>query len=376
MYKERKNKLKFLSGLLFCIILFSLASNEICLAKPDNRQENWNISVVIPPIPEGLIPHEVIEIINDANFTDYGFPGSGTEEDPYLIQNYNITSEEFGTPGILIDDVKKYFTIQNCLVQTRGPGIIIKKVNKGACDVINNYIYGCIGIGLEIRFGLNLLIERNTIINTNQGIYLDATDGSVIIENLVYANFMDGITFYQIDDCTVVNNTFADNKIGINLGTASDFTVANNTCINNDEYGIKLFDAQNNNLMYNTLVNNTEYGIYLRNVASKNKIHHNVFIDNNLLGTSQAEDEGSSNTWYDSDSNEGNYWDDWSGIGSYQIGGPATSEDLYPLDAIPVFTGLGEIEDLLEESFLSSIYIILAIGVLALSLRFRKKRKN
>lgn len=376
MYKERKNKLKFLSGLLFCIILFSLASSEICLAKSDGRQENWNISVVIPPIPEGLIPHEVIEIINDANFTDYGFPGSGTEEDPYLIQNYNITSDEFGTPGILIDDVKKYFTIQNCFVQTMGDGITIKRVNKGACDVINNYIYESTGYGLEIRFGYNLLVERNTIVRAMYGIYLDTADGSVIMENLCYQNTIKGISLYQTNDCTIVNNTLAESTEGISLGTASDCTVANNTCANNLEYGIKLFDAQNNNLMYNTLVNNTEYGIYLRNIASKNKIHHNAFIDNNLLGTSQAEDEGSSNTWYDNESNEGNYWDDWSGIGSYQIGGPATSEDLYPLDAIPVFTGLGEVEEILDSSFSSSIYIVLAIGVLALSLRFRKKRKN
>ncbi len=371
---KNQNQNEILAVLTVFLILLSFTSHNFSASATNIEQTKTLISIEVPPPPSGLVNHTTINVIND-NFTDYSFPGSGTKEDPYLIQNLNINSEQFGIPGIYIEDSKKYFTIQNCYVKTRGPGITIKKVNDGAGKVIDNYIT-CIGIGLEVRFGFNLLIEGNNFIDVNQGIYLQTADGSVILENLIYESFMDGISFYQTDNCKLVNNTFVETKIGISLGTASDCTVANNTCIDNAEYGIKLYDAQNNDLMYNTLVSNNEYGIYLRDIASKNKIHHNVFIDNNVLGSSQAEDEGTSNIWYNDDSNEGNYWDDWSGSGSYLIGGPANSEDLYPLNAIPVFTGLGEIEDLLEESFLSSIYIVLAVGVLALSLRFRRKRKN
>ncbi|MCE7742159.1 MAG: hypothetical protein GOP50_06840 [Candidatus Heimdallarchaeota archaeon] len=374
MSKKNKNRNKILAALSFFLILMSFAYTNSNVSATKMEQTKTLISIEVPPPPSGLVNHTTINVIND-NFTDYSFPGSGTKEDPYLIQNLNINSEQFGIPGIYIEDSKKYFTIQNCYVNARGPGITIKKVNDGVCRVINNYIT-CLGIGLEVRFGFNLLIEGNNIINVNQGIYLEAADGSVILENLIYESFMDGISFYQTDNCKIVNNTFVETRIGISLGTASDCIVANNTCIDNAEYGIKLLDAQNNDLMYNTLVSNIEYGIYLRDIASKNKIHHNVFIDNNVLGSSQAEDEGTSNIWYDDDSNEGNYWEDWSGSGSYQIGGPANSEDLYPLNAIPVFTGLGNVEELLEEEASVSIYVVLSIGVLALSLRFRRKRKN
>ena len=36
-------------------------------------------------------PHDPITIISNANFSDYGFPGSGTQEDPYRIEGYNIS---------------------------------------------------------------------------------------------------------------------------------------------------------------------------------------------------------------------------------------------------------------------------------------------
>ncbi|MHA1592658.1 MAG: hypothetical protein ACTSUP_09320, partial [Candidatus Heimdallarchaeaceae archaeon] len=44
------------------------------------------------PFNLALTLHGPIEIITDDNFTDYGFPGSGTDVDPYIIQEYNITT--------------------------------------------------------------------------------------------------------------------------------------------------------------------------------------------------------------------------------------------------------------------------------------------
>ncbi|MCG3222312.1 MAG: hypothetical protein H7641_13110, partial [Candidatus Heimdallarchaeota archaeon] len=37
--------------------------------------------------------HEPIFISNDGNFTDYGFPGSGSKANPYRIENLNITTD-------------------------------------------------------------------------------------------------------------------------------------------------------------------------------------------------------------------------------------------------------------------------------------------
>ena len=47
-----------------------------------------------------------INIINDDNFTDYGFEGLGSETLPYLIQNLNISTNNDN--GIFIKDTTKF----------------------------------------------------------------------------------------------------------------------------------------------------------------------------------------------------------------------------------------------------------------------------
>ena len=64
--------------------------------------------------------------------------------------------------------------------------------------------------------------------------------------------------------------------------------------------------------------------------------HHNSFINNYADGSSQASD--SSNlpcVWYDSSTNEGNFWNDYLGSGNYTLAGVAGAEDPYPLTEDP-----------------------------------------
>ena len=67
---------------------------------------------------------------------------------------------------------------------------------------------------------------------------------------------------------------------------------------------------------------------------SFNVFYHNSFIDNTaVVGALQVEDNGYNNTWYDVNTNEGNYYSDYIGFGSYPIPGTAYTEDPYPLDS-------------------------------------------
>jgi len=59
-----------------------------------------------------LTNHDPIEITSDEDFL--AFPGSGTYEDPYLIENYNITSST--SFGIHITSTTKHFLIRNCYI--------------------------------------------------------------------------------------------------------------------------------------------------------------------------------------------------------------------------------------------------------------------
>jgi hypothetical protein len=61
-----------------CTLILSLLLNSVA------TNSKKSIYDVTPDIISALTPHERIEIIYDANFTDYSFPGSGTEIDPYM----------------------------------------------------------------------------------------------------------------------------------------------------------------------------------------------------------------------------------------------------------------------------------------------------
>lgn len=63
--------------------------------------------------------------------------------------------------------------------------------------------------------------------------------------------------------------------------------------------------------------------------SNNNTIHHNSFVDNTEQCTN---DNWINNQWYDSKTNEGNYWSDYNGTGDYIIGGSAGARDPFPLD--------------------------------------------
>ena len=55
-------------------------------------------------------PSNTITIDSDSDFINYGFPGSGTTEDPYLIQRLNITASSGDL--IAIHNTQVFFIIR------------------------------------------------------------------------------------------------------------------------------------------------------------------------------------------------------------------------------------------------------------------------
>jgi parallel beta-helix repeat protein len=130
--------------------------------------------------------------------------------------------------------------------------------------------------------------------------------------------FSSGITLDSSNNCTIKNCSIIDSYQGIYITDSSDCQIYFNHIGNNSEYGVVLTDTTNP-------WENQPVTIFL-----------NSFIDNNLDGTSQASDNGTSNYWYYLDLEQGNYWSDWNGTGSYSIPGSANAVDLYPLSEPPV----------------------------------------
>jgi len=344
-----------------------------------------------------------IVIKKDKDFVKrYNFPGTGTADNPYRIENLTINVQSIY--GILITGTTSHFVIRNCTISGNA-GIYLQKVKTGTAEIINNTItvlpesYG-IGLesapGTEIKqnkiqgetdkqmLGINIfsspdcLIAENTLQNLFHGIEIWGISDNAVIrdnycENCDIGIFLDARNWYSypegfhegsLENMLVEANECFKNKFGIYLlGEVSQTTLTQNNCSFNTLVAIELHSCSEITLMENVFHNNT-MGltlIYATSVTVKENLFRNSldyainatystgsnfywnnFYNNNINGQAlnhtQAFDNNSEtnpaeqNNWYNVQQSEGNYWDDWSGVGSYLIEG-GENKDLYPLAA-------------------------------------------
>ena len=341
------------------IIEFFIVLIAICLLL--NQVEAFNETNISTIDTLNYVTSDPIDIKSDQDFIDLGFSGSGTKENPYIIENYEINGT-IAEDGISVQDTTKYFIIRGCKITGAYLGIAIDNVTAETALIINNYIY----------------------LNNDNGIDLFETSG------------------HRIE-----NNTLNENKMAIRLDECSDLTIIDNTCIKQRGLGLLAFNCDNLTLTGNTIVYSSYEAIYFETTTNStvymnlfqlndefgagttargndNVFYHNDFIDNNQdpsvpAGASQGEDKGENNLWYHSTLLEGNYWSDWSGEGAYQIDGEADNSDLYPLSA-PISGLVYEVPedptetDPTDEETPYSLFFILALLSTAFVLIKRRNR--
>jgi len=82
-----RNKFKLLSFLIIFVISLSVRNYNTDLVEGNNQLSETDSSTW----KSELVDHDPIFINHDDNFTDLGFQGEGTNENPFLIQNLKIT---------------------------------------------------------------------------------------------------------------------------------------------------------------------------------------------------------------------------------------------------------------------------------------------
>jgi len=159
-----------------------------------------------------------------------GWSGSGTEEDPYVIEGYNI----FGVQCIGIVDTSVYFKIRNCILDydkawEGGTSILLYNVTNAI--VADNVCSGN-GMGMYIVESSDNLIENNTCLGSSgsyTGIYLEddvGTSDSNVVTNNTCIGYEEGIAIGPGCSGNLVEwNTFE--------GTTRDATDNNPTQVNN-----------------------------------------------------------------------------------------------------------------------------------------------
>ncbi len=349
---------------------------------------------VVDVLIEIFKPYENgLEINSDEDFVNLNLPGTGTDEDPYIIANYCF-SEKF--IGILVKNTTKHFIITNCTMTGFHMGIVIESVQYGTCLISNNYMidgwWPEVGpyTGVQINASDGVVITGNNIRSTGlEGIFLLSSNNCTLEENVI-SFCIDGISIKNCDNTNILSNFISDvshhgicslesafthisgNEIqdvtceGIVLMESSFSTLSENilsysegqtsvrdgvtlyksnnvTFVNNSitgyTQGLHLQNSDFCMIISNHFLNNSNFAIYLDSVSSSNIISLNSFVDNRSSENSQGFDDASedANIWYNSTSMQGNYWNNWGGSGHYEISGNAGSFDIYPLLFPPSF---------------------------------------
>ena len=189
-----------------------------------------------------------------------------------------ITSSDvvFDGAGHVIDG-NDSGTTYGIWVSSPNPAVILRNVTVKDAKVTDWYK------GIYYRKVENgSIVNCNASSNTGDGIYLEASSGNTLSNNIVTWNAR-GIEFYSSNDITITNNTANNNGEGI-FGGGYNLTIVNNTAsFNSGSGGISLWHFYNSVITSNRANHNNHYGIY---ISSSNKltITDNIATSNTLSG--------------------------------------------------------------------------------------------
>ena len=275
-----------LSGVIFFVGIGN-ASNEI--------RVNETVSSA-----KTLTTHDPIYINGNSQFIvgqNGVTSGSGTQADPYIIENWDINASS--ADGIHIENTDVYFIIRNSVIHdgcnNYNYGIQFWNVLNGKIDNANSYhnffgiylwvssnnnITDCnvynnsYGIGLDYPANNKL---RNNVLNNNTynfGVY--GSDISYYYQDVDTSNTINGKPIYYIIEQKglVFDETMSIGYLG--LISCSNIIMRNLT-LNNNIQGILLLNTTYSTITNCAVYNNSWYGIYLSSSSNNAITNCNVY---------------------------------------------------------------------------------------------------
>lgn len=243
--------------------------------------------------------HDPIVISSDNDFNLQGWPGDGSEGNPYLIDGLEIHTTD---TSIRIEDVRVHFKINGCLLTGSGlhsgKGIYLENTTNGIVDssrtdfkqmgvwikdsancTVSRCVFENGDYGVIVQYSENITIHDNAMGGIRSyGIDFYFVDNSKVTENMINGGGESGIYLYESDNCYVGTNLVSNSGFGayeeelyptgfgINLGNCFNDTVHDNIIHDVRDVGIWVASAPNS-----TITNNTVWGCGRYDVGSGSK---------------------------------------------------------------------------------------------------------
>lgn len=226
------------------------------------------------------ISHDPIGINGDANLfetaTREGWPGNGTEGNPFIIEGYEIDASN--RTAIWIRSTSLFFVIRDCKIRDTSDyygSIVLWEVSDGA---INDCVFENCTTTLSLHKSLGITITNNTM------------DGGLRIygyhpeywntHNIDATNKIDGRSIYYWNNRN--EGTIPPDAGQVILANCTNIIVENQN-FNQLFTGIQIVHSSNNTIRYNNISNNQENGVTLQN-SHDNKIQENIISNYELSG--------------------------------------------------------------------------------------------
>jgi len=209
-------------------MLIAISSVPLVGVSQQSGGHNVVLGTHVESIPADYVLAAPILVTSDDEFNTTVWSGSGTEGDPYLVENLNITTD---ADCVNIVNTTKHFEIRNCFFASVGTlysyGVQLRNVTNGA---VRECIIGRKGLGI-ICDGLNdSIISENIIFNCNTGMQAGPISNVTISGNTVYNNSGGMLFFLAINGDVVHNTVFNCTSTGVYLGWGgSNSRFAHNT---------------------------------------------------------------------------------------------------------------------------------------------------
>ncbi|OPY30991.1 MAG: Y_Y_Y domain protein [Methanomassiliicoccales archaeon PtaU1.Bin124] len=214
-----------------------------------------------------------------------GWNGSGTEIDPFQIENLLITASS-SSSGIFIGNTTAHLIISNCSVTSAASknGGAIQLNNADNCDIVENTCKGFYDIYLFSSNG-NSISNNSCTGTSNNRIQLASSSTNTIAYNTCHGGSHSINLGSSSNGNTIRNNDAGGTSAcGIVLTGSGSNRILNNTITGSGNNGLRLSSSSNQNLIWgNSIVNNNNYGIKLESSSAKNTISNNN-CDQNSYG--------------------------------------------------------------------------------------------